>query len=436
MRIGACLLLALVGFPLAGFASAHDQIPGPPQKQPIAITGATIHPIDGPDIDNGTVVFDEGKIVSLGKELEVPKGAKQIDATGKHVYPGLIESMSDIGLREINAVPATVDTTERGDRNPNARSWVAVNPDSELIPVARSNGVLLAMTAPKGPWLRGQAAVIQLDGWTVQEMAVKAPAGLYVDWSAMNPRDDDPKKRVEKRESKMQELDALLDEARRYRDARQARPEQTPSDLRLDSLLSVIDGRLPMIADANQQAMIESAVSYAQSQKLSLIIYGGYDAPRCSELLRKYQIPVIISGIYRLPRRRHDPYDAPYTLPDRLRRAGVQYAISGSGAGSPGGAALACNLPYHAATAVAYGLPRQDAIRAITLSAAEVLGIADRVGSVTVGKDATLIVTDGDILETESNVTLAFIEGRAVDLGNRHKTLYQKYQQKYRGGPK
>ncbi len=416
---------------LCSVALAHDQIPGEPQQQPIVITAATVHTIDGPEIVNGTVIFDQGKITAVGKNLAVPAGAKKIDAAGKHIYPGLIESMSDIGLREINAIESTRDHTERGDRNPNARSWVAVNPDSELIPVARSGGVLLALTAPKGQWLRGQAAVVQLDGWTVGDMTLKAPAGLYIDWSAMNPSDQDPQKQVEKREAKMQELDALLHEATRYRDARQSRPEQTPSDLRLESLLGVIDGELPIIAEANDQAVIESAVTYVESQNLSLIIYGGYDAPECSELLRKYQVPVIISGIYRLPRRRHDPYDASYTLPDRLRRAGVPYAISGSGAGSPGGAALACNLPYHAATAVAYGLPRQEAVRAITLSAAEILGIADRLGSITVGKDATLFISDGDILETESNVTAAFIQGRAVDLGSRHKTLYQKYQQKY-----
>lgn len=416
---------------LHGIATAHDQIPGTPQKQPIVISGATIHTVDGPDIENANVLFDAGKIVAVGRQIEVPRNAKTIDATGKHVYPGLIESMSDIGLREINAVDATVDHTEYGDRNPNARSWVAVNPDSELIPVARSGGVLLAMTAPRGNWLRGQSAVLQLDGWTPREMTLQAPAGLYVNWRSMCPRDDDPKKQSEKRESKMLQFDALLDEARRYRAGREARVEQVPSDLRLESLLAVIDGELPIIAEADEQSMIESAVSYTQSQKLKLVIYGGYDGPQCSDLLRKYDVPVIIAGIYRLPLRRHDHYDAAYTLPDRLRRAGVRYAISGAGAGSPGGAALACNLPYHAATAVAYGLPRADAIAAITLSAAEILGVADRVGSITIGKDATLIVSDGDILETESNVTAAFIQGRAVDLGSRHKTLYRKYQQKY-----
>ena len=412
-------------------ATAHDQIPGAPQTQPIAIVGGLIHTVDGADIDRGSVLFDAGKIVSVGLKVVIPKNAKTIDATGKHVYPGLFESMSDIGLREINAVDATVDHTEYGDRNPNARSWVAVNPDSELIPVARSNGVLTALTAPRGNWLRGQSAVIHLDGWTAAEMTLRAPAGLYVNWRTMQPSGDDANQRATKREEKLLELDALLDEARRYGDAREARPESTPTDMRLESLLLVTQGRLPIIAEANRQSVIESAVTYAENQKLAVIIYGGYDAADCADLLAKYNVPVIIAGIYRLPLRRHDVYDAAFTLPERLKRAGVQYAIAGSGAGSPGGAAHAGNLPYHAAAAVAFGLPRQDAVRAITLSPAEILGVEKRIGSITVGKDATLLITDGDILETQSHVTTAFIQGREVDLGSRHKTLYEKYKRKY-----
>jgi imidazolonepropionase-like amidohydrolase len=287
------------------------------------------------------------------------------------------------------------------------------------------------MTAPRGRWIRGQSAVIALDGWTVGEMALLAPAGLYVDWEAMHPREDDEEKRRELREEKLAVLDALLDEARRYGEARQSDEDTTPSDVRLESLLPVIRKELPLIVEADWQYEIESAVTYAQKQSLKLVIYGGYDAERCSALLKEYHVPVIIASTYRLPLRRDDPYDASYTLPAKLHEAGVAFAIGGQGAGSPGGAANARNLPYHAAVAVAYGLSREQAIRGITLSAAEVLGVSDRIGSIDVGKDATLIVSDGDILETESNVTRAFIQGRAVDLGSRHKTLYEKYKRKY-----
>ena len=410
---------------------AHDQIPGAKQSRPVVIRGATVHLVSKPSIENCSVLFEDGKIIAVSKEIAVPENATVIDAAGKHVYPGLIESMSDIGLREISAVQATDDRVEFGERNPNARSWVAVNPDSELIPVARAGGVMVAMTAPRGRWIRGQSAVIALDGWTIGEMALLAPAGLYVDWGAMHPRDVDGKKRRKLREEKLAVLDTLFDEARRYGEARQSGKNVVPSDVRLESLLPVLSKELPLIVEADWQYEIESAVAYAQKQSLKLVIYGGCDAEKCAGLLNDYDIPVIIASTYRLPMRRDDPYDASYTLPVRLHRAGVAFAIGGHGAGSPGGAANARNLPYHAAVAVAYGLPHEQAIRAITLSAAEILGVSDRIGSIDVGKDATLIVSDGDILETESNVTQAFIRGRAVDLGSRHRTLYEKYRRKY-----
>ncbi len=409
---------------------AHDQIPGKPQTHPIVIKNATIHPVDRPTIDEGWLLLEDGLITGIGKAVAVPESAIEIDGSGKHIYPGLIASISDIGLNEISSVTETDDRVELGDRNPNVRSWVAVNPDSELIPVARAGGVLTAMTAPLGPWMRGQSAVLNLDGWTVAEMTLLAPAGLFVNWSAMRPRPNKEDDGIQ-REKQLADLDALLDEARRYRAARAARPETTPSDQRLESLLPVIDGSRPWIAEANLQDEIESAVAYAQSQSLRLVIHGGYDAESCSELLTKYNIPVIIGSTFRLPIRRDDPYDAAFTLPQRLQQAGIKFSIAGEGRGASGGASNLRNLPQHAAVAVGYGLSRDLALRSITLSAAEIIGVADRIGSITVGKDATLIITDGDILEIQTNVTDAFIQGRKVDLGSRHKTLYEKYKQKY-----
>ncbi|MCG8648624.1 MAG: imidazolonepropionase, partial [Pirellulales bacterium] len=268
-------------------AGANDQIPGAPQSRPIVIRGGTIHVVDGPAIDNGVIVFDRGVITAVGEQVKAPENAVQIDAGEKQIYPGLIESISDIGLREIAAVSATDDRTERGDQNPNVRSWVAVNPDSELIPVARAGGVLVAMTAPRGRWLRGQTAVLQLDGWTVKEMTLLAPAGLYVDWNAMEPNEDDEKKRVQRREESLQDLDTLLDDVRRYGQARAQRPEQTAVDLRLESLLPVVDGELPLIVEADRQSAIESAVAYARGRQLKLVIQGGYDAAGCAELLKQ-----------------------------------------------------------------------------------------------------------------------------------------------------
>ena len=416
---------------LSGLAAAHDQIPGRPQQQPILIRGATVHTVEGATLEEASVLFDEGRIQSVGKSLVPSEGTQVIEAEGHHVYPGLIESLTNLGLREINAVDVTVDTTEYGDENPNARAWVAVNPDSELIPVARAGGVLIANVAPSGSFLRGQSAVMQLDGWSAEEMTLRAPAGLFVAWESIQPRGADDKVVARRREEKFRELDTLFDRVRRYRDARASNPTRTPSDIRLESLIPVVEGELPMIAEANRLTAIESAVAYAQSQGLKLILFGGYDAESCAALLVEHQVPVIISGIYRLPLRRHDPYDASFTLPERLRQAGVRFAIGGEGQGGSGGAANARNLPYHAAAAVAHGLPRDQAIRAITLSAAEILGVDELVGSIAVDKQATLIITDGDVLETESNVTHAWIQGRAVDLRSRHTMLYEKYRQKY-----
>ena len=429
--IQCCIRVMVLVFVCARLLPANDQIPGAPQSGPILIRGASVHRVDKPTIERGSVLFDGGKIVAVGEQVDVPEGTVVIDAVGKHVYPGLIESMTDLGLREILAVDVSVDSTEGGDRNPNVRSWVAVNPDSELIPVARAGGVLVAHVSPGGNFFRGQTAVMSLDGWTAADMNVLAPAGLSVNWEAVQPRDKDAKEEAKKRDEKLKTLDDWLAEARRYGDARADGTISLATDLRLEALLPVLRRERPIFAEANQQSTIESAVAYAVGQQLSLVIYGGYDAADCADLLKRYDVPVIVGGTYRLPLHRHDDYDAAYTLPTRLKKAGVRFAIGGEGPGYPGGSSNARNLPYHAGNAVAYGLSRDEAIESITLSAADILGVADRLGSITAGKDATLIVCDGDILETETHVTAAYVQGRAVDLTSRHTMLFEKYKKKY-----
>ena len=415
-------------------AAAHDQIPGAPQTKPIALVGGTIHAMDEKTIENGIVVFNKGKITGVGKQVDLPDGCLTIDTTGKHIYPGLMESFSNLGLTEINSVKSTIDSDELGSENPNLRPWVAVNPDSELIPVARAGGVLLASIAPKRGNIRGQTAVISLDGWTYNDMLLRADTGLIVSWRSYDSRKGNEVDRAEERNQRLEELSGRLEAAARYAIARAARPDDTPTDLRLEALVPMIEGKSPMIIDADARREIEAAVSFCVSRGIKPIIFGGYDAPLCAPLLKQYEVPVVVHATYRLPRRRHDPYDHAYTLPKRLHEAGIRFAIGGPGtgvSGSPGSASAARNLPYHAAIAVAYGLSADEAVRAITLSPAEIMGVDDRVGSITVGKDATLIVVDGDVLLTESNVTNAYIKGAAVDLGSKHKTLAEKYRTKY-----
>ncbi|MCO8125226.1 amidohydrolase family protein [Stieleria sp. TO1_6] len=413
-------------------APAHDQIPGAPQTRPIAIVGGTIHRVDAAPINQGAVLFTDGVIQACGKNLTLPENCVTIDATGKHVYPGLIESISSIGLVEVNSVRGSVDTHEIGDENGNLQPWVAVNPDSELIPVARAGGVLLAAIAPDGGKIRGQTSVIQLDGWTADDMLLTGTAGIMVSWRSYDSREGDDQKRATERDRKLSELADRLDQAKRYAATRTSTSADDQTDLRLAALVPVVAGQMPLIVQADRRREIESAVAFAASRGIRIVIYGGYDAPQCAEMLKKYDVPVIVHSTYRLPLRRDDPYDHPYTLPARLHAAGIAFAIGGPGSGSPAGPSQARNLPYHAAVAAAHGLSREQAIRSITLSPAEILGVDDRVGSITVGKDATLIVVDGDVLLTESNVTAAYIGGREVDLGNRHQTLAEKYKLKYK----
>jgi len=425
------LLAATLVVTASATALAHPQIPGAPQIKPVALTNATIHPVSGPVIEKGTLVFDGGKITALGKDAAPPAGAEIIDLAGKHVYPGLFEPWNDVGLIEINSIRATIDSQEIGQLNPNVRAVVAVNPDSEIIPVTRSNGVLLTLAAPFGGLMSGRSGVIQLDGWTWEDMTLKADVGLHIQWPQAAGGGRGGRGGIAEAapgiERSVEALRQALADARAYGAARKA-DERFPRDARWESLQDVLAGELPIIVQADDVRQINAAVAFAQREKLKLIIAGGYDAPQCAALLKKHDIPVIVGGTYRLPRRRSDAYDAAYAVPAELHKAGIRFCISGRGRF---GANSVRNLPYHAAAAVGFGLPADEALKSITLYPAQILGVANRVGSLENGKDATLFVCDGDPLDTPTQITAAWIRGRKVDLNDRHKTLYRKYEEKY-----
>jgi len=426
-----CLLCVLCD----SVVQASDQIPSPPQSRPIAIVGGDVFPVDGPPIPGGTVVFDKGKIIDVGRTVKVPEGAETIDAKGKRVYPGLFDPASDLGLVEINLVRQSVDSSETGAINPNVRAEKAMNPDSEHIPVARSNGVLLSVVAPEGGVISGSSAVVQLDGWTWEDVTLKSPAAIHMTWPTMRvvPRrfgtPEPDAEQTKRRDEQLEQIRKTFDDARAYKAAREsdASKASAPFDSRWDAMIPLLDGTIPLVVNANDVLQIQSAVAFAQREKVRLIIAGGYDAPMCAELLKKHDVPVIIAGTHRLPQRRGDAYDAAFTLPRRLSEAGVKFVI-GSIDRFNGNYR---NLPYNAATAAAYGLPPNEALAAITLRVAELYGVADRVGSITIGKDATLFIADGDILEVPTHVEAAFIQGRKIDLSDKQKQLYNKYRQKY-----
>lgn len=410
-----------------GMLTASDAIPGAPQTTPIVITGATIHTVSGPVIESGDLLFDRGRIVMVGESgsVTIPDSAQRIDGKDKHLYPGLFEAHSHLGLVEVSAVRASRDQSESGSMNPNVRAHVSVNPDSELIPVTRANGVLLALTAPSGGRIAGQASVIQLDGWTFEDMTVRSDAAMIASWPSV-PNQLEVK---DEKDDPIASLRDFFDEGRAYLAIRADDSSGQKTDLKLESLRPVLERKVPLLVSANSLAVIQSAVAFASEQNVRLILLGGYDAPLCAELLKKHKVPVIISAVYRLPQRRHDGFDVAYTLPARLREAGIQYCISGSDSSRVSNTR---NLPYHAATAVAYGLPAAEALKAITLYPAQILGVSERVGSLEKGKDATLIMTTGDPLETSTQVASAWIRGRSVDLSSRHTQLYEKYREKYR----
>lgn len=415
--VSICLMVVVC--PATSSVLASDEVPGGPQKRPIALTNCVVHTILDAPMEDAIIVFEKGKITAIGTDVIIPKAAETVDLNGQHVYPGLIEAMSQIGLREIAAVRSTRDNAESGSINPNVKAHIAFNPDSEVIPVTRANGILIAGTAPSGGRVSGYASVMQLDGWTYEQMTVKPNFALVVSW---------PRPSSSGESSGLKELRKLIEDARAYKAARQTKSSDQRYDIRLEALLPVINGEVPMLAKASRQREIQAAVAFSVEQDLKLIIFGGHDADRCAALLKKHDVPVIIDSVLRRPLRRHEPYDTAYTLPSRLAKLGIRFCISGYGREETWNAR---NLPYHAAMAAAHGLSYADALRSVTLYPAEILGVADRVGTLEVGKDATLIVTSGDPLEVETDFTRAYVQGRKVQLSSRHTRLNNKYQQKY-----
>jgi imidazolonepropionase-like amidohydrolase len=402
---------------------------------PLAITGATIHPVSGPPIENGVLVMDGGVIVDVGgADTRIPASAERVEAGGLHLWPGLVDARSYLGLVEIGSVRGTRDHTESGEMNPNARAEVAINASSSHLPVTRANGILLAAAVPYGTMVPGTAAAVALDGWTWEELVRKAPIGLVIRWPKMGvpeePEEDEKKKEKKKPErpeweERIARLDEMIAEARGYEAARAGGPAVRDADARWESLRSVIDGQTPVWIEATNLTQIRSALDWTEKHGLRMVLVDGDgtggDAWRVAGELAARGIPVICRT-NRRPARAYEPYDTPFAAPGKLREAGVVVAF-GSWA-----AAHARNLPQEAARAAAFGMGHDEAVRALTLGGAAVLGIDDRYGSLDPGKSATMILTDDDVLETRMLVVRAWIDGREIDLESRHTELWRKWQ--------
>lgn len=394
------------------------------------LRGGRVVTVSGSVIENGVVVMSGGKIAAVGSGLMAPAGAVVVDVTGKTVYPGLIDAQTQVGLTEISSVPASMDVTEVRDFNPQVKAWVALNPHSEHIPVARANGITAVQAAPQGRLISGQAVVLRLSGSTPDALTVKAASSMqmaYPDGEPMTPasNDDEPEKMgledrlKEKKKNRQEALDriaSLLEEAKAYGSAAASRPDPV-----LEALAPVARGTLPLEIRADTEDDIRGAVAFAEARGLKVTIVGGLEAWRCADLLKQKDAAVLLK-VLRLPLRRSDPYDAAYANAAILQKAGVRFAIVTDEDSN-------CrNLPYEAAMARAFGLTAEQALRAITLSPAQILGVADRMGSLEVGKDANVVVTDGDIMDHRSHVTHVFIDGVAQSLETRHTRLYDAFK--------
>ncbi len=423
------LLFALVCSYTSLFA--NDETPGAPQQKPIALTNAKLYTITQGVIQNGTIVFDKGKITAVGQNIQIPADAQIINCDGKFVYPGFIAPASTIGLIEIEAVRSTRDAAESGIYNPNAKADVAYNPDSEIIPTIRSNGVLIANVIPDGGIVAGSSSLMMQDGWTREDIALKRVTGLSVQfpqfavYSAPWIRQSADEQRKENAK-RLQELTDYFEQARMYSEAAKNGLAENQKDIRFEAMRAVFEDNLPVLFDAGEEKQIRAVVQFAQKFNLKAVIVGGNDALKCSDLLREANIPVILQKVHSVPRRDEQGYDAPYTLPAQLAAAGVKFALS------DGGSWQQRNLPFEAGTAMAFGLSENDALRALTRAPAEILGVSGRVGSLEVGKDATLFVSKCNALDGLTNsLDFAFIQGRSVSLSSKQTKLAKKYRTRY-----
>mgnify|MGYP000861038752 CR=1 FL=1 len=438
----ALLRLVLVTLCCARLAPLAGASPGivPAARPPgaVLLAGGRVVPVNGAVLEAADVLLVGGRIAQVGPGLAAPAGAEIVDVRGRSVYPGLIAAHTQLGLVEIGSARATNDVAEIGPLNPNARTQTALNPDSEHLPVTRANGILTALVAPaarassgsRANLIAGTSTLIRLDGWTWEDLTLRPAVAMHLHWPAMRlPSGTAAAAAQRNLDAQLRQFDDAFAGARAYAQAKAGGGRPPDTDLRWEAMEPVLRGELRVFIHADELKEIRAALDFARRQRVAITIVGGLDAWRAAAELKAAGVPVIVSGVERLPGRRDDDFEAAYANPARLHAAGVAFCIAGLG---PGDLGHERNLPVHAARAAAHGLPRDVALRAVTLSAAELLGVGAELGSIEPGKRATLIVTDGDPLEITTRVHRAYIDGAALDLRSRHTQLYEKYRERLR----
>ena len=426
VAVSLALTLSALGLP------AHDQLPGEMPEGPVLLTGGDLYTVSGAVLEATDLLFADGEIVEIGVGLTPPAGTEVVDVSGSRVYPGLIAPQTVLGLTEIGAVRATRDLDEVGDVNPEVAAHIAYNPDSEQTPTVRSHGITTAQITPQGGGIAGRSFLTHLDGWTKEDSGIRLTDGLTVNWPSVavsaSPFAPPAEQQRERSQRQRDEIRQAFETARDYHAAREAGLADQ-IDLRWEAMRPLWRGDEKLFVNAGDYRQIVEAVSFAQEFGVELVLVGAAEAYKAAELLRDAGVSVILDAATGLPPRQDDAYDTQYKHARLLHEAGVTFCIGLIDQGW-GTRNLAIEGAGHA---VAYGLPADVALRSITLSTAEILGIEESQGSLEVGKEATLFVSTGDVMDTlTQNVTHMYIRGRPVDLDNRHKMLARKYAEKIR----
>jgi imidazolonepropionase-like amidohydrolase len=410
------------------YLNAQIETPANKQTKSVLILNGTAHLGNGKIIKNAAISFENGKLTLVEDatriKIDFSKYDTIIKVSGKHIYPGIIAPNSTLGLVEIDAVRATDDMKEVGIFKPHVRSIIAYNTESKITTTVRSNGVLMGQITPRGGTISGTSSIVQFDAWNWEDAVVKEDDGVHLNWLNMvNRWTGKPNKDYEKN---MNELTSFFKNALAY-----SKVENQPEkNLRFEAMRGVFNGTKTLFIHANYIKEITEAIHFSRKNEVKkMVIVGGYDAWMVTDMLKENKVAVILKRVHSLPQRQEEDVYLPYKLPHKLFDAGVLFCLENAGDMEAMGTR---NLPFYAGTAAAYGLDKEEALKLITLNTAIILGIDSLVGSIEVGKDATLFISTGDALDMKSNnVEIAFIQGRLIDVDNHQKKLYRKFSEKY-----
>ncbi|WAC03306.1 amidohydrolase family protein [Lacinutrix neustonica] len=425
--LGFALLLSMVVF--------AQQTPAPKQKKDIAIFGATAHIGDGTVIENSCLIIKDGKIATIASAEQVKfnvKGMDIITATGQHIYPGFIAPNSTLGLVEVDAVRASNDADEVGAMNPHIRSLIAYNTESKIVESMRPNGVLMGQITPRGGRLSGTSSIVQFDAWNWEDAVIKEDDGIHMNWPRAFTRGrwwlgEPSNLKVNKEYSKqVDNVTAYFNESKAYQAG-----DKSPKHLPFEALQGLFDGSKKLYVHVNSEKGITDAITFVKENGVQhMVIVGGYEAYKVANLLKHHNVPLLLQRVHSEPNSDDDDYDLPFKQAKQLVDLGILVGLENAGGMERMNAR---NLPFLAGTCAAYGLDKEQALSLITLNTAKILGIENQVGSLEVGKDATLFISEGDALDMRTNkLTKAFIQGRDISLESHQTELYKRYSNKYK----